>query len=157
MHNYDSSACTITICLHAKSQYLCMPARKQHSCMLLASHIQELGYHADMLLLCRYVVIMHFSETKLTMHAGILSSCTTLQSALWSYHFCMHGDDISVWRQVYACITTAPLHNHNMRCSEALFNPETALLIQKRHPYAEDLNSATSGTVKRRFYIVEMF
>ncbi len=39
----------------------------------------------------------------------------------------------------------------------ALFNPETSILIQKRHPYTGNLNSETSGDSKTRFYIVEMF
>jgi len=40
----------------------------------------------------------------------------------------------------------------------ALFNPETSILIQTRHPYTGKLNRQTSGDSKNtRFYIVEMF
>ncbi len=39
----------------------------------------------------------------------------------------------------------------------ALFNPETSILTQKRHPYTGNLNSETRGTVRTRFYIVDMF
>ncbi len=31
---------------------------------------------------------------------------------------------------------------------KALFNPETSILIQKRHPYTGNLNSETSGDSK---------
>jgi len=34
---------------------------------------------------------------------------------------------------------------------KALFNPKTSFLIQKRHPYAKNLNSESSGTVKTPF------
>ncbi len=33
----------------------------------------------------------------------------------------------------------------------ALFSPETSILIQKRHPYAGNLNSETSGDSKNTF------
>ena len=33
----------------------------------------------------------------------------------------------------------------------ALFNPETPILIQKRHPYTGNLNSETSGDSKNGF------
>jgi len=33
----------------------------------------------------------------------------------------------------------------------ALFNPETLILIQKRHPYAGNLNSETPGDSKNAF------
>ncbi len=33
----------------------------------------------------------------------------------------------------------------------ALFNPETLVLIQKRHPYRGNLNSETPGDSKTRF------
>ncbi len=39
----------------------------------------------------------------------------------------------------------------------ALFNPETSILIQKRHLYTENLNSETRGDRKTRFYIGQMF
>ncbi len=35
--------------------------------------------------------------------------------------------------------------------SVALFNPETSILIQKRHPYTVNLNSETSGDSKNAF------
>ncbi len=36
-------------------------------------------------------------------------------------------------------------------CTTALFNPETSILIQKRHPYTGNLNSETSGDSKNTF------
>ena len=44
----------------------------------------------------------------------------------------------------------------NIKCSKTLFNPETPISIEKRHPYAGNLKSETPGTVKTRLYIVKI-
>ena len=39
----------------------------------------------------------------------------------------------------------------SLQVSAALFDPKTSILIQKRHPYTENLNSETSGDSKNAF------
>ena len=42
------------------------------------------------------------------------------------------------------CLQSADSHH-------ALFNPDTSILIQKRHPYTGNLNSETPGDSKNAF------
>ena len=135
MHNYVTSACTIMIALHAKSQYLCMQHHNISACLRENSipaccwpHtwktfviMQICCYYADMLLSCisqkRNLQCMqeycHHAQ-HYNLHFDHTISACMVMTYLYDDKNC-------------ACITTAPLHNHNMRCSEALLNPEPAL------------------------------
>ena len=64
--------------------------------------------------------------------------------------------DIEPENRVLACqvITSHHISSHHVtspRSPLALFNPETSILIQKRHPYTGNLNRETSGDSKNAF------
>ena len=51
----------------------------------------------------------------------------------------------------YRCKTRSANRVQVTGCAKALFNPETSIATQKRHPYPGTLSSETCGDIKNAF------